>query len=469
MNGNLFKQVRVEQSCRRLDGLRTQVKKWLDCRRDLDKLDQYATQLNVLQVALLGPLDELRSLVGGPVAGQATGRVFAACRANDTRVELVRRVFTYYRAKFDQHDDATLGPVLRAADEVIWSCWAEPFRNSARPGLPAAIKPVPLPYIEPQYSPEAIPRQEPPADLVAERDDAILTKYLERLPIPVVALPAVCADDPWWLVYVGHEVGHHLQFDLSDSWGLVKAFGELVETTTRAARAPSPSKWRSWAPEIFADIFSVHAMGAAAVFGIVQLELNDEEKMRAGKFKYPPPLVRLQILATVADRLGLDVSAALQPVDFAGLHGADLAGTQDVVAALVDDALSDGALGTRGSFRTLFDWDSSFYDPGGLVWGLCEGFRNRAPLVIDSGVRAPRLLTSAAVAAWQQVAAIEDPDVREEERSALAERFYPAVAAGREEITRDSSGAGPDVTALRGELTRLLVEGIREDEQDEEE
>ena len=302
MSGDLLRQVRIEQSCRRLDRLAAAADEWIGQRHKEDVTGQHATQLDVLRTAVVGPLAELRTVADGLSAVCATGRVYAACRTSDTRAELVRRVFTYYQGKLDQRHDKSLEPVLRAADEVVWSCWAEPFRNAIYRDPAMTMRPAPLPYIESQYSPAAVPRDDPPADLVAERDDPVLVRYLERLPIPLIALPAVCADDPWWLAYAGHEVGHHLQHDLAENWSLVKAFGSLAEAASRAAGDADPARWRTWSAEIFADICSVYAMGPAAVYGIVQLELDDADKMMRGKAKYPPPLVRLGLMAAVAGR-----------------------------------------------------------------------------------------------------------------------------------------------------------------------
>jgi len=321
------------------------------------------------------------------------------------------------------------------------------------------MRPAPLPYIESQYSPAAVPRDDPPAGLTAERDDPVLIAYLERLPIPVIALPEVCADDPWWLAYVGHEVGHHLQHDLADDWSLVKAFGNLTEAASRAAGATDPARWRTWSAEIFADVCSVHTMGPAAVYGIVQLELDDADKMLRGKAKYPPPLVRLGIMAAVAGWLGLEVTAALEP---AGLDVANLPQAA-VIAALTDAALADPLSG-RGPFRSLLGWDPAAFAPRGTIWSLREGLRNRIPLRVRPGIRTARLLTAAAVAAWEEVAGIGDPRQREDSRSELAGRFLPAVVDGREEGTRAAAGqAAPGTANLPTDLTRLLIESIPEE------
>ena len=460
MSGDLLRQVRIEQSCRRLDRLRATADEWIAQRHNEDVTGQYATQLDVLRTAVVGPLAELRTIItDGLSASGDTGGVYAACRTSDTRAELVRRVLTYYQDKLDQRHDKSLGPVLRAADEVVWSCWAEPFRNAIYRDPAIMMPPAPLPYIESRYSPEAVLRDDPPADLAAEHNDPVLIRYLERLPIPLIALPEVCADEPWWLAYAGHEVGHHLQHDLADGWSLVKAFGDLAEAAARAGGEADPARWRTWSAEIFADICSVFVMGPAAVYGIVQLELDDADKMLLARKKYPPPLVRLGIMAAVAARLGLAVTAELEPA------GVDLAGLPQAaaIAALTDAALTDPLSG-RGPFGSLLGWDRAAFAPGGMIEVLRDGLRNRVPLRVRPRIATARLLTSAAVAAWQEVARIPDPRQREDSRNELAGRFLPAVVAGREEGTRAAGQqAVPGTATLSGDLTRLLIESIPED------
>lgn len=460
MSGDLLRQVRIEQSCRRLDRLRVTADDWIAQRHREDVTGQYATQLDVLRAAVVAPLAELRTIVtDGLSASGDTGQVYAACRTSDTRAELVRRVFTYYQDKLDQRRDKSFGPVLRAADEVVWSCWAEPFRNAIYRDPAVTMPSAPLPYIESRYSPEAVLRDAPPADLTAEKNDSVLVRYLERLPIPLIALPEVCADDPWWLAYVGHEVGHHLQHDLADGWGLVKAFGDLAEAAARAAGEANPARWRTWNAEIFADICSVFAMGPAAVYGIVQLELDDPDKMLLARKKYPPPLVRLGIMAMVAGRLGLEVTAELEP------SGLDVAGLPQAaaIAALTEAALADPLCG-RGPFGRLLGWEPAAFAPGGTIDSLRAGLMNRLPLRVRPGVRTPRLLASAAVAAWEEIARLPDPRQRDDSRCELVGRFLPAVLDGREEGTRAVADRGrPDTATLSDDLTRLLIESIPEE------
>jgi hypothetical protein len=320
MAGKLNNKVRIEQSYRELDAFQDELRDWLKKRRRKDILQRYFTQLKVLEetltdslVGIRSELDRLDSLVNT----LSLGEVYAACRSHDKQLVLVQRVWNYYQSKFDQRDDDKLKDVLAAADEVVWSCYAEVFgQASLHANREIRSRSIPLPYIEPQYSPQAIPRDEPPADLKSDKNDAILNQYLYQLPVPIVSLPPVCVKEPWWLIYLGHEVGHHLQYDLMPKWGLVGYFGELLQEITLSGQDPKCDttgslRWRNWGKEIFADICSVCSMGSSAVRAMVELELADDRTMLSSKTNYPSPMVRLELLARVADSLGLDVQVAV--------------------------------------------------------------------------------------------------------------------------------------------------------------
>lgn len=473
MSSSLPGQIRVEQSCRRLDRLRASIEGWVARRREADQVKQYDTQLTVLGGALSGSVSDLRRVVEAIPHSEAVGLVYRLCRTVDTRAELVRKVFDYYRSKFDQRDDPVLGPMLRAADEVVWSCWAEPFRNAQRHNPNLVIGPAPLPYVEPQYSPAAIPRDDPPAGLIAGRDDHVLAAYLNRLPVPIITLPAVTVDDPWWLICVGHEVGHHLQYDLTGQFRLVGTFGRGVEAASKAAGAAEPTQWRNWSQEIFADICSVLSMGPFAVYAIVQLELDEEERMLKGaRAKYPPPLVRIGALAEVARCLGVDPGPALWPVELRRFTDGDSPSTSawaEIVRTfavgypVARAALAD-PLDGYGPFEKLFDWQPSRFAPRGTAWNMREGLLGRAPLTVNPRLRSARLLTSAATAAWMEIATVEDPGQREENRMALARDYLSAVLRSREEGTRAVNAVDqPNIAALTDDLSRLLIESVPSD------
>ncbi|MEV4512632.1 hypothetical protein AB0K00_27135 [Dactylosporangium sp. NPDC049525] len=448
--------MRVEQSCRRIDRLRETIADWVARRQAADALQQYQTQLATLGAVLGGCLADLRAVVDAVPGGQPAPGVFGLCRDNDQRVELVRKLFEHYRTRFDQRDTPAAGDVLRAADEIVWSCWAEPFRNAGRdrPDLPIAA--APLPYLEPGYAAAAIPRLAPSSDLETPADDDVLQRSLALLPLPLLALPALCLDDPWWLVCVGHEVGHHLEYDLTGDLTVLAAFAEEVEAASLRAGAARPDRWRSWSREIFADVCSVLSMGPAAVHAVAQLELDDEQRMLdSQRAHHPPPLVRTGLLIEVARQLGVDAGAAAGPVD----PGRVPAVTAEVdVARAVAAAALAAPLGGHGPLSRYYDWEPAVYADRGLLWNMSEGLLGKAPLAVRPRLRSARLLTAAAATAWRQVASIADPGRREALRRDLAGRYLAEVPRSREEGTRSARMAGASAPAVvQTELTDLLL------------
>ena len=61
--------------------------------------------------------------------------------------------------------------------------------------------------------------------------------FLAGLPIPTVGLSEGCGQAPWWLIYIGHEVGHHLQHDLAAKRGSDEVPRLLQDAVVAAAAA----------------------------------------------------------------------------------------------------------------------------------------------------------------------------------------------------------------------------------------
>jgi len=82
MSGDLLRQVRIEQSCRRLDRLRAVADEWIGQRHKEDVTGQHATQLDVLRTAVVGPLAELRTIAESSTPRTTVRRIEAimTCR-----------------------------------------------------------------------------------------------------------------------------------------------------------------------------------------------------------------------------------------------------------------------------------------------------------------------------------------------------------------------------------------------------
>lgn len=327
---------RVARSQTAAAALRKRGDSWCAARTEDERFARFGPHLDVLHGVLRGMLDRIDAVlervhddaVRSP-AGRDTGVIYHRCTVIDERTSLAGRVFDWYAPKFDQRLDPALADILLAADEVIRSCWAAPF------GATGLRRPTgPLAYLDPRFDALATPRSSVPSDLRAPGDE-LVGDYVAELAIPVVALPAIAAAEPWWLALAAHETGHHVQLDLAS--GLV---AETRAALLRAAAEPPGEAdlapfWVGWAWEVFADAFAVLAVGPAAAWAVEELQHGPPAALtrrpRAGD-RYPPPAVRTALLGELARCAGV---AEPGP------------GASDVVAWL--DGLPDGAVPSRAA------------------------------------------------------------------------------------------------------------------------
>src|SRR5262245_46163096 len=119
--------IRIEQTQRALESLRNEVEKWVTARKNKDKLRQYTTQLTDLQSILGRCIDNVRDSFKSVVPARSRNEVFTQCRVYDRRLLWIERLWSYFRTKFEQRD-GPYAATLAAADEIVWSCYEQPFR-----------------------------------------------------------------------------------------------------------------------------------------------------------------------------------------------------------------------------------------------------------------------------------------------------------------------------------------------------
>jgi hypothetical protein len=437
--------------------LRCSLERWHQHRTDEDALSQYTSQLTAVRTLLEGAIEEVEAGLRDLDASRTVGEVYEDCRLFDLRLVWLMLVWDFFRAKFDQRDDTAMDDVLRAADEVVWSCHHGAVERARNWGLSLATStPAPLPFVEARYSPEAFPAELVPASLRGQIDTDFLQEHLDRLPIPVVRLQPACAASPWLLVLLGHEIGHTVQYD----FGLVARSRTLVEEVV-GARAPEreTTRWGAWSREIFADVFSVLTMGASAVWAMVQLELQSPAGMVRRRRDYPSPVIRLVLLRTVADRLAIDAREAVEGLDLEGLvAGDDTAAADAALVPAVAEAMLDGtSLGLPGSLQDLLGFRAEDFAPRGTVEELGDGLLGDGDPPVVASLSGARLVTSAALAAWVRVR--EDGSAR----ARLAERVLTSISASRDEGVRAGAEADGDVRDLGKDLGRRLLALGRDD------
>jgi hypothetical protein len=449
--------VRLAESRQQMLALDADLARWLTRRRADDQRHQYHTQLGAIETLVQSALEELSQKLSTLSVERSPGELYDECRAFDLRVLWLRRVWEFFREKFDQRDDSRLGPVLRAADEVVWSCHRPPFlaaqveRPEVEPG------PAPLPYIAPSDSPEFFPRESVPSVLRGGGVDlSFLNDHLKVLPLPLVQIPPICATSPWWLVYLAHELGHHVQARLLPDRALEDEFadhlGNFVLSRTQSPEAEA--LWRTWSREIFADLYSVLMAGTWALWAMVELEMSNSRAMRVGRATYPSPLVRLHLMAQVARTLKLNTDG-LRGLDLEALAKGDAAVQKEL--DLAKEVAQDLAKLTVGGklLRTLSGFRADDFEIRVPEWS--DQLRRAVEPEAEEFLESARLVVAGAVAAWSHVSA--EPSTEEAlstNRERLARRTLALIAQSREPGTRDAPQT-VDASELGKSLAGALI------------
>jgi hypothetical protein len=279
--------------------LRNEVNVWFETHGEDFRFARFVNQFAALRLVLDRMFDALVAAVSALLVEVDT--VYHECRVIDRGVVAVQRVFDWYVGKYDQRLDPASAKVLLAADEIVRSCWTEPFTilHADRPTGPLA-------YLDNRFDAFATSRVAVPTDLRAPAD-AIVAEFIRELPIPTIALPAWAAREAWWLVLAAHETGHHIQHDLSSD---LEASTRRTLSAAVAASGGSDTvvgAWCGWAQEAFADAYSVLMVGDGTTWAIDELQRGtpaDLVTVPEPGDRYPPPAVRLALLGELGHRAG---------------------------------------------------------------------------------------------------------------------------------------------------------------------
>jgi hypothetical protein len=294
---------RVLRSHESLARLQRDVEGWLNIRETDERFRRFGKHLDLLRTVLIRMLAAIDAdLDVTDEEDRPSGAVYERCRQVESRITVVRRVFEWYSTKYDQRIDEIMNMTLRAADEVIRSCWAEPFTLVGRQPPTG-----PLAYLDPRYDATATPRSSVPSDLRAVGDE-VNGHFVRELPIPVISLPLASTSDPWWLVLAAHETGHHIQLDLAPD--LAQATREALAAATSAAPGDNELaiSWAGWGLEAFSDSRAILCVGTSAAWAVDELQHATPSRrvtaLAAGD-RYPPPAVRTALLGEIARCAGV--------------------------------------------------------------------------------------------------------------------------------------------------------------------
>jgi hypothetical protein len=438
--------VRVEQCRQELERLANDVDRWISERTYADAHGRHSSQLASLSETLACALKAIWARLDAVPERTSVGETYEYCRDLETRALVVQRLWQFFASKWDQREDAGLRSLLAAADEVVWSCWAGPFRVLGR-----APGPAPIPYIEPHFSAHATPRARPPVEFRVA--DGLLDSMIAKLPIPLIGLPPICASRPWWLVMIAHETGHHVAYDLLGEPLIPKVRTLLVEAAER--RREANPEWPVWAEELFADAFAVACVGDAHLWAIEELELGDEQRMLADAGSYPPALARhafnREMLVTLGgwDKPRQRPSSASPHLQ----HLFQSAGP--VMRALVQTPLSDDE---SSSLRSLCDWRPERFTESGAKAGFSRDLLAARPSIAREDLAAARMVVAGSVAAWLSISREPEPARREELRGRLCTRTIDLITRCREPGVRHVSEPATNAGALAEELSKMLID-----------
>jgi hypothetical protein len=454
MAGGAGNAVRVATSALLFQRVSGGISDWLDKRRKADSRGQHTTQLTAIGAVLGRILAQLEQEQKG-LTNSDVGALYEACHRFDRRTVWLERLWRFFQSRFDQREDPERAAVLGVADELVWSLYSGPVQKATLLGLRSGPSPAPVAFIEAQYSPEAYPTEVVPPDLKDEGEaTSLLKEHLNKMPAPVVRMAPACVAAPWLVVYLAHEVGHHLQYDLLPQRKLVTEFRQVVETAVEQNTGSSSEAklWGGWSKEIFADLFSVMAVGKAAVWAMGEMEFTAAKGLDEERTGYPPPGTRLALLAEACDRVTGTASGT------AALSGLFTPPQSAVRQAVLDAAL--GPLPGLGTSLAKFCTVSvPAFEQEVAVWQDVfknQGARDPAPHIANAPV-----LTGAAVGQWQAIAATTAREKLTAACGALESQYVTKVAAGAPDDGPRGSEEEPDVETLAGDILDRIWQETR--------
>ncbi|GAA2333633.1 hypothetical protein [Dactylosporangium salmoneum] len=425
---------------------------WFATRRQDRRFDRFGVHFDFLEPALAGATERLRAEIGEP-DDDRPGTVYDRCRAVEQGLAVVHRLFAWYAEKYDQRCNDRLTSVLGAADELVRSCWVEPFR---RAGVPCPTGP--LTFVAPQWGACATVRDAVPRPLRRDAPD-LVGDLVRTLPIPVISLPETVTGQGWWLALAAHEVGHHVAGDLGRD-GDESLEDRAADALADALGHHDPARgalWPTWAAELFADAFAAVAVAEAGAWATHELEYTAPTAFFATPDggAYPPPAIRLAVAGETVRRLGTgtwppgaeDVRQWLRYAALPGIAEDDVA-AHLTLAAPAAEALLDLPVGGR-RLADLFDNRAGWFAPRGRVADWTVELRGPDPhLHPIGGAEAARLTVLAGVRAYRAGAS-----------DGLHERLVAAMAKAGPPGTLAPGGAvGMHPADAAGLIVRALKE-----------
>jgi hypothetical protein len=467
------KLARRDQSLEDVDRFIGEVKSWNDARqaRQNERRGQFDvspnsprhfdSQIQALSIEVLGAANLLRCYLTRELdINRLAGDVYQDCAHAEEQLLWLWRVWYYFQDKYDQRLDTRFSDTLMAADEVVWSCYRAFFRVLTNGRVP---EPAPLPYIEPQFSPLALRRDERQVLASRGKDFKLVADAFGRLPVSIIKIPITAASSPWALVFVGHEVGHIIQPMIAPEFP--NTFKTVI---SRAVPEQDANEWGEWSREIFADWYPIITMGPWAVWALAQFEFTSRQQMIQRRGQYPSRVVRLQLIAEMAQSYGLparellselDISLGAEPDDPKELMR-DLESIPGLVKAIRSLAELEAMVlpiqfsAQKYSLKRVAD--VSGQNVSGEVEQWSHHLVESGPRPPSTNVRSARMAAAGVAHAWHELVFLSNSEPDKARLNLLRTAATAAIAGAAEPSVRAAAG----MTSTGKEPGRVLLDLI---------
>ncbi|WP_322754902.1 hypothetical protein [Frankia sp. Cas3] len=222
----------------------------------------------------------------------------ATCSIGDLQDIILdlHHVWDFFRSKLTLRFVEWSKDFLVAADEFAWACYRPAVEIGSVRGDPTIAIEPPLVFLNRSRTPFAQLRGSEFLQFGMSSEEG--RTWQREIPFPMIGIPWYTTHYVPDLLYVAHEVGHHIEdrFDLDDA------------LRQRIADAGVSAEWLDWSGEVFADVYGCIAAGEA--YAVTLFDALMSTGAGVDTEKYPPAPLRARVcLAAVESIRGPAVAA----------------------------------------------------------------------------------------------------------------------------------------------------------------
>ena len=275
----------------KLTSLRNELDDWRKLTQDSLPLRRHFKQIRLLDATLTGMLASTSKALAQQAEDES---VFVNGIEWENELLAAHSIWEVFRSKYVLRQNDTFRDYLAACDDVAWACYEPALRKFA----PGVDKEPPLVFLSATWSPFVQSRDTnfqneirvTSAGVPALSSDEF-QQVLKRLPFPLVSLPWYQAFHLPGANIIAHEVGHVVdnEFDIRAQ----------ILARLDAANLKFAATWKSWAAEMFADIYGCLAMGpafAGAMLDLLATNAKEVQNERRLGGAHPTHALRVQII-----------------------------------------------------------------------------------------------------------------------------------------------------------------------------